>query len=222
MRWWRNRLISGEGDAMVNRDLWEEWVHSGADPIVVESRPHTAEEVRDAIEAAALAGTSRGLRIGICAGLALGACLALLFWVLYSPKPVSTSNVNQSELRRLQAENERLQNQPVVTCPKCPEPPVAVAPPAAETQKEEERAAGTEEPKEETGPIAASPPKTRPGQKPKEKPQRTRPASTYTCRDGRTVKNPSECEANQEPPDTYICGDGSTMPDPAACRPKGG
>ena len=207
---------------MVDRDLWEEWVHSGTEPIGVESRSHTAEELRDAVEAATTAGTSRGFRIGICAGLALGACLALLVWYLYPASTVPKSKINENELRRLQAENESLKNQPVETCPKCPEQPVAVATPAAEAAKEEKRAAVTAEPKEKPKSIPASPPITRKRQQPKEKLQRTGPASPYTCRDGRTVKDPSDCEANAEPPDTYICGDGRTVPDAVACRPKGG
>ncbi len=229
---------------MAIRDWWDKWVYAVAAPAWVENREHTAEEVRNVVEDASLTGTSRGLGVGVCTGLVVGACLPLALWfLLHHPASASRPNVNESELRQLRAENEKLRN--LSSAPgssvdedelkqlraenerfRAENEKLKSQQPVAEKPKEEAKPEVTEKPKEAAKPVVARPSTTRRREEPKETLQRTAPPNTYVCGDGRTVTNPAQCRPTAAPsntaPNTYVCGDGRTVMNPAECRAKGG
>ncbi len=225
---------------MAMRKLWEKWVYWVAKPVYVEDREHTADEVQDVAGNVAFVATSRGLMIGVCTGLVLGVCLPLALWfLLHQPASALKPNVNDSELRQLRAENERLRN-----LSSAPNPPVdenelkklrdeneriraeneklKSQQSMAEKPKEEAKPGVTEKPKEEEKAVAAEPPKAerKPGitEKPKEA------AKLAVARPPRTKKReePKGTLQRTAPPNTYVCGDGRTVTNPAQCRPTPG
>jgi hypothetical protein len=186
---------------MVIRDWWDKWVYAVARPASVEDREHAAEEVRNEVGAATFAGTSRGLGVGVCTGLVLGACLPVVLWfLLHQPASAPKPNVNDSELQQLRAENERL-----ISLSSAPKPSVDENELKqlraenkmfqAENEKLKSQLAVAEKPKEEAKPVVARTPTTKKREEPKGTLQRTAPPNTYACGDGRTVTNPAECRS---------------------------
>jgi outer membrane biosynthesis protein TonB len=222
---------------MAIRDWWDKWVYAVAAPAWVENREHTAEEVRNVVEDASLTGTSRGLGVGVCTGLVVGACLPLALWfLLHQPASASRPNVNDSELRQLRAENEKLRNLSSAPGPSVDEDELKQLraenerfraeneklksqQPVAEKPKEEAKPGVTEKPKEEEKAVAAELPKEVMKPKMTEKPKEA--AKLVVARPPKTKKReePKGTLQRTAPPNTYVCGDGRTVTNPAQCRP---
>ena len=210
---------------MAIRDMWGKWVYSVAEPIEVQNRPHTAEEVQGVVEAAAFMGTSRGLGAGLCTGLVVGVSVPLLLWfLLYHPISALKPITDENELRQLRIENERLRSQVAGEKPEEEAKPVVTETPkqeekaAVEKPQEEKRAVAAENPKKETKAVVAGPPTTRKREVPKEILQPAEMSNPYACGDGRTAANPAACRAAAESTnDIFTCGDGRTVTNPAAC-----
>jgi len=186
---------------MVIRDWWDKWVYAVAKPASIESREHTAEEVRNEVGAATFAGTSRGLGVGVSAGLVLGACLPVVLWfLLHQPPSPPKPTVNEGELQQLRAENERLRSLSSAPKPSVDENELKQLRAEnetlrAENEKLKSQLAVAEKPKEEAKPGVAGPPTTKTREQPKGSLRGTEPPNTYTCGDGRTVTNPAECRS---------------------------
>jgi multidrug resistance efflux pump len=188
---------------MAIRDWWDKWVYAVAKPASVANREHTAEEVRNEVGAATFAGTSRGLGVGVCTGVVLGACLPVVLWfLLHQPASTPKPNVNESELRQLRAENERLgsllsasASKPSVDENELKQMRAENKTLRAENEQLKSQLAVAEKAKEEAKPEVAETPKTKRREQPKGTLQGTKPPSTYVCGDGRTVTNPADCRS---------------------------
>jgi hypothetical protein len=186
---------------MVIRDWWDKWVYAVAKPASVANREHTGEEVRNEVGAATFAGTSRGLGVGVCTGLVLGACLPVVVWFLWhQPASAPKPNINESELQQLRAENERLRSLSSASKSSVDENELKQMRAENETLRaENEKLKGqlavAEKAKEEAKPVVAGTAKTKKREQPKGSPQGTEPPNTYACGDGRTVTNPAECRS---------------------------